>query len=232
MGAIAAFELGGEMFALGRVLAAVPSVRVDLERVVPVDGGVLPYVWAWGEEADAFGDIAASTEGIADVSRVESFEDMTLYRLRWDPSMDQFISAILNANATVLEASGDADGWRFELRFETHEGLAAFQTYCHERGIDATVVKVQSLRERNTEQYGLTAAQRDALEAAHESGYFSEPRETTADELATQFGVSGRAISGRIRRGMDRLVGSTLAADPDPESEDADGRAKSGRSES
>ncbi|MDS0293727.1 bacterio-opsin activator domain-containing protein [Halogeometricum luteum] len=229
MGAIATFELDGEAFALGRALAAVPSVRIDLERVVPVDGGVLPYVWVWGSGADEFGAVAAETEGIAEVRRVESFEDVTLYRLRWDPALDRFTAAILDADATVLEASGTAEGWRFELRFETRENLADFQTYCRERDIRATVTRVQSLRELEAETYGLTEAQRDALRVAYESGYFAEPRETTADELAGRFDVSGRAFSGRLRRGTQQLVGSTVVEKPGPGDRNADAADADGR---
>ncbi|SFR36910.1 helix-turn-helix domain-containing protein [Halogeometricum limi] len=227
MGAIAAFELGGETFALGRVIEAIPSVRVDLERVVPVDGGVLPYVWVRGDSADEFGRVAAEIDGIANARRVESFEDVTLYRLRWDPTMDQFITTIIDADGTVLEASGDVRGWRFELRFSERENLATFQTLCNERDIDVSVVKVHSLHELSEETYGLTAAQRETLTTAYHAGYFAEPRETTTEELARHFDVSSRALSGRIRRGTGRLLASTLVAHPDAE---ADGPTSSPRS--
>jgi predicted DNA binding protein len=54
-------------------------------------------------------------------------------------------------------------------------------------------------------RWDLTPAQEAALRAAHEMGYFSVPRETTASEVAAELGISKSAFLERLRRGQDGL---------------------------
>jgi predicted DNA binding protein len=58
---------------------------------------------------------------------------------------------------------------------------------------------------------GLTAAQREALLRAYREGYFEEPRETSQEEVADLLDISSTAAGGRIRRGMSKLIETTLA---------------------
>jgi predicted DNA binding protein len=57
---------------------------------------------------------------------------------------------------------------------------------------------------------GLTATERETLEAAIERGYFESPREDTLGDLAEAFGVSKTAVSQNLRRAerktLSRLV--------------------------
>jgi predicted DNA binding protein len=62
-------------------------------------------------------------------------------------------------------------------------------------------------------RYDLTKTQRDTLLAAYQSGYFEDPQGITQAELAERFGVSQRAVSKRLRSGVSRLIGNTLASE-------------------
>ncbi len=64
--------------------------------------------------------------------------------------------------------------------------------------------------EANADVCGLTADQQVALETAHREGYFDVPRGISQAELADKLGISPSAMSQRIRRGMDQVVGSEL----------------------
>jgi hypothetical protein len=57
---------------------------------------------------------------------------------------------------------------------------------------------------------GLTAAQREAIRAAADRGYFKVPREVSLKELAEQLGVSEQAVSQRLRRGLGNLVAGSV----------------------
>ncbi len=57
---------------------------------------------------------------------------------------------------------------------------------------------------------GLTTEQREALAVAYRNGYFAVPRETTTAALAEKLGISGQAVSERLRRGYTRLVDATF----------------------
>lgn len=56
------------------------------------------------------------------------------------------------------------------------------------------------------QRWDLTPAQAEALRLAHEAGYFSVPRETTAAEVADQLGISKSAFLERLRRGQASLM--------------------------
>jgi predicted DNA binding protein len=59
-------------------------------------------------------------------------------------------------------------------------------------------------------RWGLTPAQAEALETAHEMGYFAVPRDVDASEVAAALDVSKSAFLERLRRGLDQLLGETL----------------------
>nr|WP_256487766.1 MULTISPECIES: helix-turn-helix domain-containing protein [unclassified Haladaptatus] len=56
----------------------------------------------------------------------------------------------------------------------------------------------------------MTDEQREALATAFASGYFRVPRETSLSELAETLDISPQAASGRLRRGLERMLGATL----------------------
>ncbi|GAA5059049.1 helix-turn-helix domain-containing protein [Haladaptatus pallidirubidus] len=60
------------------------------------------------------------------------------------------------------------------------------------------------------ERAQLTAAQRDALVAAVEHGYYRIPRDIALEDLADSLGISRQAASERLRRGIEQLVTTVL----------------------
>lgn len=59
-------------------------------------------------------------------------------------------------------------------------------------------------------RWDLTPAQEEAVRAAFELGYFSVPRGATADEVASQLGVSKSAFLERLRRAQSGLLEQVL----------------------
>jgi PAS domain S-box-containing protein len=51
----------------------------------------------------------------------------------------------------------------------------------------------------------LTDAQREAVEAAHEAGFFAWPRDSTSEEIATALGISQPAFSQRLRAAQGKV---------------------------
>lgn len=65
----------------------------------------------------------------------------------------------------------------------------------HERdGVRTAVGQPDSVLE------GLTDRQREVLEAGYRAGYFSWPRESTAEDLATSFNLSSATVHGHLRK--------------------------------
>lgn len=214
MSIVAEFTAPADDFALGDALAAHPEVRVELEKVVPTRMEVLPFFWAWGGDLDAFAETVRDQPIVANLRVVDTIDDQRLYRVEWTRTMTDLGRIIRRVDATVLEARGQQDEWRFELRFHGHEAVREFQTDCTDRGISLDLRRLHSLTELDTNgEYDLTPEQRDTLLTALELGYFEEPRDITLQELAAVLDLSPTAVSGRMRRGQAKLVARSLATD-------------------
>ncbi len=62
---------------------------------------------------------------------------------------------------------------------------------------------------------GLTEEQKQLLCMAFERGYYEIPRRISQNELAHKLDISTSAISQRLRRDTEQLIGSTLAVEKD-----------------
>jgi predicted DNA binding protein len=214
MSIIAEFTTPAGEFALGDALAAHPEVRLELEKVVPTRMQILPFFWAWGEDLDAFAETVREQSIVKSLTVVDSVDDQVLYRIEWTDVMTDLGRIIRSADATVLEASGQRDTWRFELRFASHEDARAFQADCNDHDISLELRRLHTLTELDADgKYDLTPEQRDTLLTALEHGYFEEPRDITLEELAELQNLSPTAVSGRMRRAEAKLIARTLVTD-------------------
>ncbi|WP_128477310.1 helix-turn-helix domain-containing protein [Halorussus pelagicus] len=214
MSIIAEFTTPAEAFALGDVLAAHPNVRVELEKVVPTRREILPFFWAWGSNLAAFAETVREQSVVESLERVEGIDDRVLYRVVWAEGTTDLGRILRATDATVLEASGQDDAWRFELRFADHDDVRAFQSKCVERDISLELRRLHTLTELAADgNYGLTPEQRETLLTALERGYFEEPRDITLEELSEELGLSPTAVSGRMRRAESKLIARTLVTE-------------------
>lgn len=214
MSIVAEFTTSAEEFVLGSALAAHPEVRVELEKVVPTRMQVLPFFWAWGGDLDAFAETAREQPVVEDLRAVDRVDDHVLYRVEWTDVMSDLGRLIRQADATVLEASGQRDLWRFELRFPSHTEVRSFQSDCTDHDISLELRRLHSLTEIDADgEYDLTPEQRNTLLTALEHGYFNEPRDVTLEELADILDLSPTAVSGRMRRAEAALISRTLVTD-------------------
>jgi len=111
----------------------------------------------------------------------------------------------------VLEATGGAPRWSFQLRFPTHEALSTFQEDCFEDDIPLDVSGIYNPTIPDAGPwYSLTTPQRETLMAAVEMCYYSVPRRSSTQDLAEEFDVSDQAITERLRRAIETLVTNTL----------------------
>ncbi|MFC4247322.1 helix-turn-helix domain-containing protein [Natribaculum luteum] len=218
MATIAEFWLPADGFPLGATIEADPAIRIEFERIIPADEGIVPFFCVWdANDFDAFERTLLETQAVRSLEKLSRVDSMRLYRARWNPSVEGFVHGIAASGATILDGRGTADGWRFELRFTDRAGIRRFQRYCEQNDVPITLQRVYTVRDaRSGERYGLTDDQRETLHTAYERGYFEEPRGVTQSELADEFDVSQRAVSRRLRRALSRLVGNTVALEDGP----------------
>lgn len=198
-------------FPLGQALTATPDMQIELERIVPTGDDVMPFFWVWGDDVDSFLASLRGNPGIERAEVLDRVENGALVEAVWsdEPGL---IDGIVASEATLLEVRRHDETWLFRLRSPDRDAVAGLQRYCADNGIDLRLNWIHTLTEFEAgERYGLTDDQRETLLAAFESGYFDDPRGTTLDELGDEFGISPRAVSKRLRRGLRNLVDGTVA---------------------
>lgn len=206
----ATFTIESNRFPLGSIFETLETVSVELERVIPINHGTIPYFWVIGTGVDDVIDEIESHPGIEEVELLDRAADQSLFRCTWVLDGDTVLRGIVETDISLLKAVGTTDGWTFWIRSETPEALSAFQSYCVDHGIDVTVTSVHGLQPLRKPAIDLTASQRETLVTAFEKGYFDSPRRATLEAVATEFDISPQAVGSRLRRGTRRLVEQTL----------------------
>jgi predicted DNA binding protein len=145
------------------------------------------------------------------IERVDAIDGQHLLRVTWDREYQGILRGIVEMDGMLLSGTGTADQWTFEVRSDSHDGVADLQDYCRDHDIPVSVASVHSLDSTDSEaERELTEAQCEALVLAYERGYYDSPRAVTLADLATDLGITGQALGSRLRRGTKRLIERSL----------------------
>ncbi|WP_225336159.1 bacterio-opsin activator domain-containing protein [Halomicrobium urmianum] len=212
MSVILEFTIETDAFELGRVLARPPPHgHIELERVIPTQSNLMPFLWVTGVDTDAFEASVREQPSIKTIHALDHVEGSTLYRIEWATRPADILAALADADAVVLEASGDGV-WEFRVRFPDHDKLSTFHNAIIKEDIPIHIDRTYTLSEPTATGHplGLTTGQREALVLALNWGYFASPSETSLDDIADELGISRQAVSKRIRRGNETVLRKTL----------------------
>lgn len=212
MATVMEFTMPADALPLGAVFGALPEVTVELERLVPNETPVVPYVWVRGAAAE---DVTESFEAFGDgvsVELVDHVDGESLLRAKWDEGFG-VLDALAASNVVALSAVGRQGGWTFEVRGESHDAVSNFQERCDARDIPISITAVHALHSAQGNNHELTQTQREALRLAYERGYFDSPRRASLDEIANELGITQQSLSSRLRRGHRRLIAENLITD-------------------
>ncbi len=212
----ASFTVPRDDFPMGVVFEELADATVELDRVVPTTGAVVPYFWIRADDlrdADAIAASLADDAGISDAHVVDEVDEQLFVRIDWNLDHESVLTAIVDTDVTLLSGVGTGSQWTFEVRASEQRELSEFQTYCRRRDIPIDLTQLHALsRLEGDREYDLTEGQQEALELAYSRGYFDSPREATQDDLADELGISRQAVSSRLQRGMRRILANTLVA--------------------
>ena len=208
----ATFTVPTGEFPLGTIFEDLPGVTVELERIIPGADVVVPYFWVHGQQGDDIVAAFSSHPGVRDLHLVDSVNGEYLLKVEWATDYDGVLKALTELEIPLLKAWGTNEEWTFSIRADDRETIAAFHQRCEEYGIPITLTKLHALTsiEMGSEQ-GLTDLQRQTLVLAYERGYFNSPRDVTMTDLGDELGISQQAVASRLRRGIKRVLGETLA---------------------
>lgn len=209
----ATFTVPSDQFPLGTVFAQLPNVTVELERIVPSRGVVIPYFWVRGTEVTDIESEFTEHPGVKEIQTVDSVEDEYLLRVEWAHDYDDVLTVLTETEVPLITATGTNQQWTFEIRGDDRSDIADFQRRCRELDIPITLTELHALTQVETAtEAALTDTQQEALELAYERGYFESPRQVTLAELGEELGISQQAVGSRLRGGIKHILGSTLSA--------------------
>lgn len=214
MAVIVEFTVDRKEFALGQALR---GMDVELEQIVPTSNTVIPFFWASDGDPDTLERNVEESTYIEDLEPLETVEDQTLYRVAWTGEYEDLVDGIVRSDGTILQSHTVDGTWVFRLRFPDHEFLTAFYDFCTDHDIAINIERVYTLTEQTPRRrtFQLTPEQREALVLAYERGYFETPRATSLADLAEELGISSQALSDRIRRGNEKILGEVLVVSDD-----------------
>ena len=188
-----------------------PGVTVRPEQMVDDGGTTFLVVTAAGETLDRFETELERDSTVCDAVVLDWTETNRVYRIALGDSAVRVTPPLVRAGGRVLDMEGAGGQWLVHAQFRSRSALSKFRTTCSERDITFRLDRLYwTSGEANAGACGLTADQQVALETAHREGYFDVPRGISQAELADKLDISPSAMSQRIRRGMDQVIGSEL----------------------
>lgn len=151
---------------------------------------------------------------VGDFERViETRDEEAIYRFEYTDDSKIISPVISTANGVILDMENDGDAWIITVWMPERTDLAHLWDYAQRNDVDIELLRVNDYASLGNTDAGLTDSQRDALLVALETGYFEEPRNATLGEVAAELDISPPAASGLLRRGVKRLVVSSLVDD-------------------
>jgi len=207
---VAEVTISATDFALSETFAEFNEVRFEVERVVAQDDRITPFVWITHDDCEA---IDSALDADPTTERIEVLADLDgerLYRMEWIDRIDALVYVLVEEDGTVLSASGRNGQWLLRLLFAEREALGRTYDHCADVGLDLSVERVFNIDEGRQGRFGLTDKQQDVLQLAFEHGYYAIPRETSAQNLADEMGISHQALSERLRRAHHAVVANTI----------------------
>ncbi|WP_266082430.1 helix-turn-helix domain-containing protein [Haladaptatus caseinilyticus] len=206
-GTIVEVTVPREQFALAHTLAELETLTFDVEQMVATNQkSLMPLMWVDAPDRPTLETAFAADDSVAGYHMIADFETEYLYQLEWVDRIEHLIQILVDQEGTVLRATGRHSSWTFRLLFADREMAARTNEYCLEHGIDFEVTDIHDFTGHNGSRIGLTDCQQTALELAAARGYYTVPREVSADDLAEELGISPQALSERLRRAHGHLV--------------------------
>lgn len=144
---------------------------------------------------------------------IETRDGKAIYSFEYTDESKVLSPVISAANGVILDMENDGTAWILTVWMSERSDLVDLWDYAGENDIDIELLRVNEYASLGDTDAGLTDSQREALLLAFEAGYFEEPRGATLGEVAAELDISQPAASGLLRRGIERLVVSSLLDD-------------------
>lgn len=170
------------------------------------------------DRPEAVREALEADETVRSVSEISASDRGQVLGIEFTDGTRMLNSVVTDQGGFVLHARRVTAGasqfdWRERWLLPDHESLYGVWQRARDQGFEFEVLDFQSLDGELSEYSfarALTPEQREALALAHERGYFTEPRETSLEELADELELSPSAAAGRLKRGLKLLIEEAL----------------------
>jgi predicted DNA binding protein len=161
-----------------------------------------------------FEDGARADHTVGAFERVrETGDERAIYSFEYTDEATVLSPIVSTANGVILDMENDGAAWIITVWMSERTDLAHLWDYAERNGVDIELRRVNDYASLGDTDAGLTDSQRDALLVAFDAGYFEEPRNATLSEVAAELDISQPAASGLLRRGIRRLIVSSMMDD-------------------
>jgi predicted DNA binding protein/PAS domain-containing protein len=182
--------------------------------LVPNAGdGHLAYLHVTEGDAETAVDALESASGTR-VRSIRPGEGDETPLVEWQVPPDALIGTLLEQGAHVLRASTDDDTAQFRVEMAGDADVRALadriqQTYPEtrieaKRELSRPADRGDAVLEDTIED--LTDRQQEAMEAAYRAGYFSWPRDSTAEDVADGLDISAPTLHAHLRKAEETLL--------------------------
>jgi predicted DNA binding protein len=144
---------------------------------------------------------------------IETRDEKAIYSFEYTDQAKILSPVISAANGVILDMENEGSAWIITVWMPDRTDLVQLWDYAEQNDIDIDLLRVNEYASLGHTDAGLTDSQREALLVAFEAGYFEEPRNATLSEVAADLDISQPAASGLLRRGIRRLIVSSMLDD-------------------
>ena len=123
------------------------------------------------------------------------------------PSVEAY-RLLTKFRGVLIKAISDGRHWQVTAYFSSSDEASSYFKRLEETSLRPLSISVES--EHGVCEFrsgaAVTPPQREALILAIQRGYFSVPKETSLEQVASELGISQQALSERLRRGTRTLI--------------------------
>lgn len=201
-------DVGGSLLGLADEVDDEFEFRKTIQRA---DGSVQLFFTVQGVPPDEVTGFAERSADVERVTLVAERDENSLYECTVDRSA--FLSTLLDRGAVLQHVSATGTDGRVVVRVPHDTDIRTFAELFAAEYDDASLVARREVDEPIKSQQGfeaefrdqLTERQEEVLQTAFFAGFFEDPRESTAQEIADILGVSQPTVSRHVRAGERAL---------------------------